>query len=105
MSDGGGVGLNLAMGSINLSGLEDSNVNGIVELPFYKEGHHFIEIFLKQTGGTRAPVYFSRGIIHRYSSFSMLIPGMEIDRDCAFVKSQVDGKDGLRCHYSCCGEV
>jgi hypothetical protein len=45
LSDGGGVGLNLAMGSINLSGLEDSNVNGIVELPFYKEGHHFIEIF------------------------------------------------------------
>ena len=45
LSDGGGVGLNLAMGSINLSGLEDSNVNGIVELPFYKEGHHFREIF------------------------------------------------------------
>ena len=35
----------------------------------------------------------------------MLIPGMEIDRDCAFVKSHVDGKDGLRCHYSCCGEI
>jgi hypothetical protein len=48
LSDGGGVGLNLAMGSINLSGLEDSNVNGIVELPFYKEGHHFIEIFFSK---------------------------------------------------------
>ena len=46
MSDGGGVGLNLAMGSINLSGLEDSNVNGIVELPFYKGASFYRDFFL-----------------------------------------------------------
>ena len=76
-----------------------------MELPFYKEGHHFIEIFLTNWRYPGSGSIFLRGLFIDIRRFSMLIPGMEIDRDCAFVKSHVDGKDGLRCHYSCCGEI